>query len=118
MNTRDEQIEFIRTNGRRIAACAWNGYQHKGRGLVCVMSDLHNELLHQVPFDFLPEIDTSKVIDPWYGTKESRMVSGYDPQTEVVIAFFRKGADNGTDIDSYKVKTSPAPPLADEREDD
>jgi hypothetical protein len=70
MNTRDEQIEFIRLNGRRIAACAWNGYQDNGRGLVGVMVDLHNELLHQVPFDFLPKIDTSKVIDPWYGTKE------------------------------------------------
>ena len=72
MKTRDDQIEFIRLNGRRVAACAWHGYQDKGRGLVCVMSDLHNELLHQVPFDFLPEIETSKIIDPWYGTKESR----------------------------------------------
>ena len=117
MKTRDEQIEFIRLNGRRIAACAWQGYQDKGRGLVCVMSDLHHELLRQVPFDFLPEIETSKVIDPWYGTKESRMVSGYDPRTEVVIAFFRRAADDRTDIDSYKIKTRPAPPWAEERED-
>jgi hypothetical protein len=94
------------------------GYRNKGRGLVCVMVDFHNCLLHQVPFDFLPDLDTSKVIDPWYGTKESRMVSGYDPQTEVVVAFFWRGADNRTDIDSYKVKTRPAPPLADERDDD
>jgi hypothetical protein len=78
------------------------------------MSDLHNELLHQV--DFLPEIETPNVIDPWYGTKVSRMV--YDPKTEVIVAFFRRGADDGTDIDSYKVKTRPAPPLADDREDD
>ena len=117
MKTRDEQIEFVRLNGRRIAACAWQGCQDKGRGLVCVMSDLHNELLHQVPFDFLPEIETSKIIDPWYGTKESRMVSSYDPRTEVVIAFFRKAAEDRTDIDSYKIKTRPAPPVAEERED-
>jgi hypothetical protein len=117
MNTRDGQIEFIRLNGSRIAACAWEGYRDKGRGLVCVMSDLHHELLHQVPCQFLPEIETSKVIDPWYGTKESRMVASYDPRTEVVIAFFRKATD-GTDIDSYKIKTRPTPPMADEREDD
>ena len=46
MTPRDEQIEFIRLNGRRLAACAWQGYQDKGRGLVCVMSDLEHELLH------------------------------------------------------------------------
>ena len=69
-----------------------------------------------LPFDFLPEIETSKIINPCHGTKESRMVSSYDPRTEVVIAF-RKAADDRTDVDSYKIKTRPAPPLADERED-
>jgi hypothetical protein len=118
MKTHDEQIEFIRLNGRRIAACAWRGYQDKGRGLVCVTSDLHGALMPQISFDFLPEIETSKVIDPWYGTKESRMVSSYDPRTEVVIAFFHRAADERTDIDSYKIKTRPAPPMANEREDD
>lgn len=43
------------------------------------------------------------------------MVSSYDPRTEVVIAFFRKTADDRTDIDSYKIKTRPAPPVADEQ---
>ena len=52
MKPRDEQIEFVRLNGRRVAACAWQGYQDKGRGLVCMMSDLHQELLHQVPLRF------------------------------------------------------------------
>ena len=56
MKTRDDQIEFIRLNGRRIAACAWQGYQDKGRGLVCVMVDLHNEVLHS---EFLRGFDHS-----------------------------------------------------------
>ena len=73
MKTRYEQIQFIRLNERRIAACACQGYQDRRLGLVCVMSDLHHELLHQTPFDFLPRIETSKVIDPWFGTKEWRM---------------------------------------------
>ena len=81
MKTRDEQIEFIRLNGQRIAACAWQGYQDKGRGLVCLMSDHHHELLHQVPFQFLPEIETSKVIDPWYGTKKFSRVNFTVPST-------------------------------------
>ena len=46
------------------------------------------------------------------------MVSSYDPRTEVVIAFFRKGTDDRTDIDSYKIKTRPTPPLTAERGDD
>ena len=78
MKPRDSQIQFIRLNGVRIAACAWNGHKEKGRGLVCVLSDLENEVLKQVPFDFMPEADASKVIKPWYGTKESRIIAGYN----------------------------------------
>jgi hypothetical protein len=29
---RDSQIEFMRINGARIAACAWNCYRENGRG--------------------------------------------------------------------------------------
>ena len=32
LKTRDSQIEFIRLNGVRIAACAWNGHRENGRG--------------------------------------------------------------------------------------
>jgi hypothetical protein len=66
---------------------------------------------------FMPEVDASKIFKRWYGTKESRMVAGYDPETEVVICFIRKADDDKTDIDAYKIKTRPAPPLAAERED-
>ena len=45
LKTRDSQIQFIRLNGVRIAACAWNGHRERGRGLVCVLSDLENEIL-------------------------------------------------------------------------
>ena len=107
----------MRLNGPRIAACAWNGHQAKGRGMICVLSDLHNEVLQQVPFDFMPEVDASKLFKPWYGTKESRMVAGYDPETEVVICFVRKADDDTTDIDAYKIKTRPTPPLAAEQGD-
>ena len=68
---RYEQIEFIRLNGVRIAACAWNGYQAKGRGMVCVLSDLHNEVLRVVPFDFLPASDAPKLFMPWAGSREA-----------------------------------------------
>ena len=117
MQTRDEQIEFIRLNGVRIAACAWNGYQAKGRGMVCVLSDLHNEVLRVVPFDFLPEIDAPKLFKPWAGSREARMVAGYDPTTNVVICFVRKDGEEKTDIDAYNIQTRPAPPLAAEHEE-
>ena len=85
--------------------------------MVCVLSELHNELLHQVPFDFMPENDASKLFKPWNGTKESKMLADYDPNTEVVICFLRKGGDDKTEIDSYKLITNPKPPLAAEQDD-
>lgn len=116
MKTRDDHIEFLRLNGVRVAACAWNGFQAKGRGLVCVLCELENELLRTVPFDFLPATEAAKLFKPWAGSKESRMLAAYDPAMEVVICFVRKGEDDRTDIDSYKIKTRPAPPAAAEQE--
>ena len=116
MKTRDDHIDFLRMNGVRVAACAWNGFQAKGRGLVCVLCELENELLRTVPFDFLPEADADKFFKPWVGSKESRMLAAYDPATEVVVCFMRKGKGDSTDIDSYKIKTRPAPPAAAELE--
>ena len=117
MKTRDSQIDFIRINGPLISACAWRGYREKGRGMICVLSDLHNELLEQVPFDFMPESDASKLIKTWYGTKEARMVSSYEPETEVVICFVRQRDPETTDVDAYKIKTRPTPPVAAEQND-
>ena len=117
MKTRDEQIEFVRMNGVRVAACGWSGYQTKGRGMVCVLSDLHNEVLRQVPFDFMPEADAAGLFKPWIGSREQRMVAGYDPETEIVICFVRKGGDEQSEIDAYRIKTRPAPPAAAERDD-
>ena len=117
MKTRDEQIEFLRLNGIRIAACAWTGYQGKGRGMVCVLNDLHNEVLRVVPFDFLPEIDAAKLFKPWEGSRESRMVAGYDPSTNVVICFVRQDGEEKTDIDAYNIQTRPPPPVAAEHGD-
>jgi hypothetical protein len=117
LKTRNSQIQFIRLNGAGIAACPWNGYKEKGRGMICVLSDLENELLQQVPFDFMPESDAAKVMKPWYGTKESRMVAGYDPEREVVICFVRGAGGDRTDFDCYKIITKPTPPLASEEAD-
>ncbi len=103
-------------NRVRVAACAWNGFQAKGRGLVCVLCELENEVLRTVPFDFLPATDAYKLFKPWAGSKESKMVAAYDPEMEVVICFVRKGKGERTDIDSYKIKTNPAPPEAAEQE--
>jgi hypothetical protein len=86
--------------------------------MVCVLSDLENELLKQVPFDFMPEIDASKLMKPWYGTKESRMVAGYDPEKEVVICFVRKARGDRSNFDCYKLQTNPAPPIAAEGPDE
>lgn len=116
MKTRDEQIEFMRNNGVRVAACGWNGIQTKGRGMVCVLSDLHNELLQQVPFDFMPEADAARLLASWTESSEAKMVADYTPETEIVICFVRKGDDEQTEIDAYRIQTRPAPPAAAERE--
>jgi hypothetical protein len=116
MKTREQQIDFIRLNGVRIAACAWNGFQEKGRGMIFVPSDLENESLRVCPFDFMPETDASKLLKPWAGTREAGMVETYDPNIEVVICFVRKAEEDRTDIDSYRFKTRPAPPDAAEQE--
>ncbi len=80
--------------------------------MICVMRDLENELLKQVPFDFMPERHGSKVMKPWYGTKESRMVAAYDPEREIVICFVRNSGSDRTNFDCYKPQTNPAPPIA------
>jgi hypothetical protein len=117
LKTRDSQIHFVRLNGVRIASCAWNGYKEKGRGMVYVLSDLGNELLKQATFDFMAEIDASKLMKPWYGTKESRIVAGYDPQKDVVICFVRNAGGDRSKLDCYKLQTNPAPPIAAEGPD-
>ena len=111
MKTRDEQIDFIRLNGVRMASCAWNGFTAKGRGMVCVLSDHHNELLGQVPFDFMPAVDAAKLISEWEGSREKQMVTIYEPEKEVVICFVRSEGEK-TDVDSYKIQTRPAPSQA------
>ncbi len=116
MKTRDDQIEFIRRNGVRLASCAGSGFEKQGRGLVCVLSDLENELQRTVPFDFMPATDAAKLFKPWVGSREKGMVEIYDPKIEVVICFMRKGDEDKTDIDCYKIRTTPSPPLAAEQE--
>ena len=115
MKTREEQIDFIRLNGVRIASCAWNGFTAKGRGMVCVLSDFNNELLGQIPSDFMPAVDAAKIISEWEGSREKQMVKIYEPEKEVVICFVRSEGQK-TDVDSYKVITRPPPPAAAEQE--
>ena len=100
----------------RVASCAWNGFEKKGRGLVCVLSDLENELQRTVPFDFMPATDAANLFKPWAGSREKGMVEIYDPKSEVVICFVRKGEGDITDIDCYKIRTTPTPPDAAEQE--
>ena len=116
MKTRDAQIEFMRMNGVRVAACAWNGFQEKGRGAVCVLSELENEVQRTVPFDFMPQEDAPKLLKPWVGSREWKMVQSYDAEVEIVVFFLWKGEADKTMIDSYKIRTSPAPPAAAEKE--
>jgi len=114
VRTRNDHVEFIRLNLVAVAACGWNGFQEKGRGLVCVMADQHDEEKRMVPFDFMPAQDIAKFIQRWYESKESRMVAEYDPHQEVVIGFLRT-APNKLDFDTYRLISYPAPPVAAER---
>ena len=57
-----------------------DGFHQKGRGMVCVPSDLQIESLRVCPFDFMPETDASKLLKPWAGTREAGMVEAYDPK--------------------------------------
>ena len=116
MKTRDDQIEFLRMNGVRVSASAWNGFQDKGRGAVCVLSELENEVLRTVPFEFMPKKDAPKLLKPWVGSREWKMVESYDPEVEIVVFFLWKGQDGGTMIDSYKIRSNPGPPAAAEQE--
>src|SRR5687768_3765135 len=101
MKTRAEQFEFIRLNVRQIAAHAWQGYEKKGRGMICVLVEEHNELLRTVPYEFLPACDAANLFRPWQGSKEQGMVADYDPAAEMIICFVRKGDGERIDIDSY-----------------
>ena len=116
MKTRAEQIEFLRLNGCRIAAHAWQGWQQKGRGMICVLADQHNELQRTVPYDYLPGTDAARLLSPWTGSKEQRMVADYDPAADVIVCFVAKGRQGRTEIDSYRIKPTPAPEEAAERE--
>ena len=64
----------------------------------------------------MPENDASKVIKPCYGTRESRMVAGYDPENEVVSCFVRNAEGDRAGFDRYRTITNPAPPQAAEHE--
>ncbi len=117
MKTRTEQLDFIKLNLNALAYCAWQGYQAKGRGVVCVLVDEHNEATRMVPFDFLPEGDAAKMVRDWRRNRESKLVAEYDPTTEVVVMFGRtasKGAEDRFDVDCYRFKSHPAPPMAEE----
>jgi len=112
METRYQQIDFIRLNEGRIAGCAWNGFQQKGRGMVLVPSDRENESLRMCPFDFMPETDAATLLKPWAGAREAGMVNDYNPNIEVVICFVPKADGNRTEVDNYRLKTRPTRPAA------
>ncbi|MES2572564.1 MAG: hypothetical protein V4710_21250 [Verrucomicrobiota bacterium] len=100
-----QQVEFIRMNAPAVAACAREGYRMNGRGLVRVLCTQENEKDGQTSYEFLPEIDASKLLARWYGTKEARIVSGYNPQAEAIVIFVRKSETGETLLDTHRVKT-------------
>jgi len=116
MKTRTEQLDFIRLNLNALAYCAWQGYQAKGRGAVCVLVDEHNEATRMVPFDFLPDGEAAKMIPDWRKNRESKLVAEYDPEKEVVVMFghtVNRQTDR-FDVDCYRFRPNPAPPMAEE----
>ena len=116
MKTRAEQLDFIKLNLNTLAYCAWHGYQAKGRGVVCVLVDEHNEATRMVPFDFLPEGDAAKMVKDWKQNRESKLVAEYDPTKEVVVMFghSKAGLAARFDVDCYRFRSHPAPPMAEE----
>jgi len=114
MKTRPEQLDFIRLNLNALSYCAWQGYQAKGRGVVCVLVDDHNEATRMVPFDFLPDADAAKMVRDWRQNRESTLVAEYDPTTEVVVMFGHTAQGDRFDVDCYRFKSYPAPPMAEE----
>ena len=114
MKTRQEHIDFIWLNRVAIAACAWNGHQNMGRGLVCVLCDQENGTTRTVPFDFMKTADAEKLLAPWKESKEEKMVSTYDPEMEVVISFV-SSSGTGLNFDSYLLRLNPRPPIAADR---
>ena len=113
MKTRTEQLEFIRLNLTALSYCAWQGYQAKGRGVVYVFVDDHNEATQMVPFDFLPDGEAAKMIKDWHRNRESRLVAEYDPTTEAVVLFVRSKGER-IDVDCYRFKPRPSPPMAED----
>jgi len=112
METTPSQNEYIMSKGAAIAASAWKGYIKDGRGMVYVSGDLEEEIADLVPFEFVPEFDAAKCLNPWYGCKTARMVAGYNPKKEVVICFVTHAGEDDTKVQVYKIKTEPAPPYA------
>ena len=113
MKTRTGQLEFIRMNLNALSYCAWQGFLGKGRGLVYVPVDECNEVTQMVPFYFLPEGEAARIIHKWPKHRESLMVAEYDPKTEVVVRFVRSKGER-IDVDCYRLKLWPAPPMAEE----
>ena len=111
MKTRDDHLAFIKLNHVAIAATAWEGFQEKGRGVVCVLCDEHDEMKKMVPFSFMPLLDVKKMIQPWKGTKEAKMIYACDPKTELVIVFVRSNG-NRHQTSCYRITPPTPPPLA------
>ncbi len=105
MISRFKQVEFIRLNGPAFSACAREGYRKNGRGLIRVLWEHDDQPAEQASYDFLPEIGASKLVSRWYGTKEARMVSGYNPQEEAIIIFVCKSETGETLLDTHRLKT-------------
>ena len=113
MKTRTEQLEFIRMNVNALSYCAWQGFLNKGRGVICVPLDEHNEATQMVPFGFLSEGEVALMVKGWRNNRESRMVPDYDPNTEAIVLFVRSKGKR-IDVDCYRFLPRPAPPMAQE----
>jgi hypothetical protein len=108
MKTATSQIDYLQLNNITLASHAWHGYKASGRGYIHVTSDPQQDLKDAL-FMFLPEIEISKYADGKGKEAVSKMVSEYDPHTEIVIVIWE---GNTTKIRSYTIETTPAPPHA------
>ncbi|MDD2708116.1 MAG: hypothetical protein PHV34_08910 [Verrucomicrobiae bacterium] len=89
--------DFLKANWELIAAFAWEHYQQRGRGAVCVVEEdfVHSKHPAFAPIRFHYVVENSeelKAMGGWPGDKEQNWVRTYDPAVRVVVLVIR---DNG-----------------------
>ena len=104
MNPPKYQTDYVRINRIRLLDWAWQSYKTRGRGFIHVTSDLRMDL-RNAKYGFVPEGEISQCIRRDSKKRVCKMVSGYNPGTELVIVF---SAADSLELDVYTVTSEMA----------